>query len=226
MISKFTNPKFPFVSQTGIWEELRTDRFNTPQGKSPALFLDRDGVIVKEVNYLQDPDDVELIEGAAETILKANETNIPVIMVTNQAGIAYGYFGWAEFDAVQNQLHKELEERDARIDVILACPFHQKGDTLWGGYPDHEARKPHPGMLLRAVKMIDIDLAQSWIIGDRASDLEAGQNAGIAGGQHVLTGHGSRKGERDLANALITPSFSVREAVSIQDARTLPIFEA
>ncbi len=226
MISKFSISEYPFVSQTGVWEENRTLPAQKDLDKSPALFLDRDGVIVKEVNYLQNPKDVELIQGAAEIIAKANKNKIPVIMVTNQAGIAYGYFGWEEFDAVQHQVHNDLEKLGACIDAVFACPFHQKGDTLWGGHPDHEARKPLPGMLLRAEKMLNIDFANSWIVGDRASDIEAGLHAGLAGGLHVLTGHGSREGETDLANALETPQFKVRSGANIIDAMQLPIFNA
>ncbi|MEH6630700.1 MAG: HAD family hydrolase [Halopseudomonas aestusnigri] len=224
MISKFSTSEYPFVSQTGVWEENRTLSAQKKLNKSPALFLDRDGVIVKEVNYLQNPKDVELIQGAAEIIAKANMKKIPVIMVTNQAGIAYGYFGWGEFDAVQHQVHDDLENFGAFIDAVFACPFHQKGDTIWGGHPDHEARKPQPGMLLRAEKMLNIDIANSWIVGDRDSDIEAGRNAGLAGGLHVLTGHGSREGEAGLANTLETPQFKVKSGASIKDAIQLPIF--
>ncbi|WP_419905802.1 D-glycero-alpha-D-manno-heptose-1,7-bisphosphate 7-phosphatase [Kiloniella sp.] len=221
---EFLTPEHPFVSQTGVWEENRCLSTYEDQGKLPALFLDRDGVIVKEVNYLQHPNDVELIPGAAEVIATANEKKIPVIMVTNQAGIAYGYFGWKEFDAVQHQIHKDLEKLNARIDAVFACPFHQKGDTIWGGHPDHEARKPQPGMLLRASAMFDIDYKKSWIVGDRASDIEAGRNASIAGGLHVLTGHGSRDGEADLAKKLETSQFNVHTGDCISEVMTLPFF--
>ena len=220
MASVFTNSKYPYVSSAGVWQELRTGNLQ----KNPALFLDRDGVVVKEVNYLQDPDDVELIEGAAEVIARANQANIPVILVTNQAGIAYGYFGWSEFEAVQTKLHNDLNQRGAHIDAVFACPFHQNGDTIWGGYPEHEARKPNPGMLLRATKMLEIDLTKSWIVGDRDTDLEAGKKAGIAGGLHVLTGHGKREGERERANELAAPNFLVENAGSIQEAPKLPLF--
>ena len=231
MTSKFLAPDYPFISQSGVWEENRnlsslSSSVHKEKSKVPALFLDRDGVIVKEVNYLQNPKDVELIQGAAKIIAKANKEKIPVIMVTNQAGIAYGMFGWKEFDAVQRRLHQDLEEHNAHIDAVFACPFHQKGDTIWGGHPDHEARKPQPGMLHRATRMLGVDLEKSWIVGDRASDIEAGLNAGLAGGLHVLTGHGNREGETSLAKELETKHFKVRTGSSIAESSQLPIFIA
>ncbi|MFD2206450.1 D-glycero-alpha-D-manno-heptose-1,7-bisphosphate 7-phosphatase [Kiloniella antarctica] len=231
MTSIFLSTDYPYVSQTGVWEENRNQSSpfpSTPKGanKLPALFLDRDGVIVKEVNYLQNPKDVHLIQAAADIIAKANKKKVPVIMVTNQAGIAYGMFGWKEFDSVQRQLHDDLEKEGAHIDAVFACPFHQKGDTIWGDHPDHEARKPQPGMLFRATQMLDIDLERSWIVGDRASDIEAGLNAGLAGGLHVLTGHGNRSGEVSLAREHETEHYKVRTGSSIADSSELPIFFA
>ncbi|WP_162938054.1 HAD-IIIA family hydrolase [Kiloniella sp. EL199] len=231
MNTLFNDPDFPYtamphIQQDGIWCESRKYQGQTLPANSPALFLDRDGVIVKEVNYLQNPDDVELIPGAIETIKAANRQNIPVIVVTNQAGIAYGYFDWQDFQDVQNRMHAELEAKDAYVDAVYACPFHQKGQTPWGGHSDHEARKPNNGMLLRASKMFSINMGKSWIVGDRASDLEAGKKAGLAGGLHVLTGHGSRAGEVTLARQLTSSDYQIKEAYSIKDAQNLPLLIA
>ncbi len=229
MNTPFNDPDFPYtamphIQEDGIWCEVRKFESQTLSENSPALFLDRDGVIVKEVNYLQNPDDVELIPDAVETIKAANKKNIPVVVVTNQAGIAYGYFGWQEFQAVQNKMHKELEAKDAYVDAVYACPFHKKGQTPWGGHPDHEARKPSSGMLLRARNMFSINMKKSWIVGDRASDLEAGKKAGLAGGLHVLTGHGSREGEVTAARQLSGSDYQIQEAASIKGAQNLPLF--
>ncbi|WP_162200151.1 D-glycero-alpha-D-manno-heptose-1,7-bisphosphate 7-phosphatase [Kiloniella spongiae] len=225
----FNDPNFPYttlphIQEDGIWCEKRDIRGRTVSDNTPALFLDRDGVIVKEVNYLQNPDDVELIPGAAETIQAANKRNIPVVVVTNQAGIAYGYFGWQDFLLVQNKMHKELESQGAYVNAVYACPFHQKGQTTWGGHPNHEARKPNNGMLMRAKNMLSINMEQSWIVGDRASDLEAGKKAGLAGGLHVLTGHGSREGEVTLSKQLSSSNYQIQEVNSIKDAQSLPLF--
>ncbi|WP_052742045.1 D-glycero-alpha-D-manno-heptose-1,7-bisphosphate 7-phosphatase [Kiloniella litopenaei] len=229
MQTLFHDPGFPYttmpsIQQDGIWCEKRNVKSHILSENRPALFLDRDGVIVKEVNYLQNPNDVELIPGAAETIIAANQQNIPVIIITNQAGIAYGYFGWQDFQAVQDKMHEQLKAKGSYVDAVYACPFHQKGDTPWGGHPDHEARKPNAGMLLRASTMFSINMEKSWIVGDRASDLEAGKKAGLAGGLHVLTGHGSRAGEVTLARQLSSPTYRIQDAESIKAAQNLPLF--
>ncbi|WP_417453941.1 D-glycero-alpha-D-manno-heptose-1,7-bisphosphate 7-phosphatase [Kiloniella sp.] len=229
MNTPFYDPDFPYatmpyIQEDGIWCEKRTIKDQVFPVNGPALFLDRDGVIVKEVNYLHNPNDVELIPGAAEIIKAANQQNIPVIIVTNQAGIAYGYFGWSDFHSVQNRMHRELEIKDAYIDAVFACPFHQKGETPWGGHLEHEARKPNNGMLTRANNILSIDLKKSWIVGDRATDLEAGKKAGLAGGLHVLTGHGSRVGEASLARELASSKYLVQESASIKGAQKLPLF--
>ncbi|WP_020592478.1 D-glycero-alpha-D-manno-heptose-1,7-bisphosphate 7-phosphatase [Kiloniella laminariae] len=222
MPQNFTTPDFPFVSSSGIWEELRAPNSSEPR---PALFLDRDGVIVEEVNYLHKAEDLVLVAGAAEVIAKANRLKIPVVIVTNQAGIAYGYFGWQEFEVVQNKLHRELEALGATVDAVYACPFHQKGETIWSHADDHEARKPNPGMLTRAQEQLNLDLQRSWIVGDRDSDILAGKKAGLAGGLHVLTGHGKRPGERGAALQAGTQAYQIKTGNDLRAALELPLLK-
>ncbi len=190
-----------------------------PGGRSerrPALFLDRDGAVVVEAHYLHKVEDVELIPGAAATIAAANAMSIPVIFVTNQAGIGYGYFGWPDFFAVQDRIFADLAAEGAYVDGVFACPFHEKGRPPYDR-ADHPARKPNPGMLLAAARRMNIDLSRSWIVGDRAGDLAAGKNAGIAGGIHVLTGHGRRDGEHSEALALADAAYRTLAAPSIAE---------
>ncbi len=182
----------------------------------PALFLDRDGTIVEEVGHLRRPEDVRLIPGAAAVIARANGLGVPVIVVTNQSGIGRGLFGWAELLAVEERIESLLAERGARIDAVLACPFHRDGRAPFQ-HPDHPARKPNPGLLRRAGEALAVDLAGSWIIGDRAGDVAAGRAAGLAGGMHVATGWGSEPGEREAARAF-SCGYRVLEAASIADA--------
>jgi D-glycero-D-manno-heptose 1,7-bisphosphate phosphatase len=163
-----------------------------------ALFLDRDGVIVDEVNYLHKPEDVRVLGGAAELIASANALGIPVVVVTNQAGIGRGYYGWPEFTAVQQAIDAALAP--AAVDAVFACPFHADGKPPYD-VPDHPDRKPNPGMLLRAERLLGIDLAASWFVGDTAADVEAAARAGLAGAVHVLTGHGADQREAVLAAA-------------------------
>ena len=192
-----------------VWAERRSSG-----RQAPALFLDRDGVIVEEIAYLHEVEKTRLIDGAAEVICAANQMGLHVVMVTNQAGIGRGYYGWSEFRRVQNKILSELAAAEARIDAVLACPHHPEVEPPYR-HPSHPDRKPNPGMLLKAAAMLEIELARSWIVGDRAGDLAAGRNAGIAGGFHVLTGFGAE--ERDAALALDGDGFRVLAAPTIRD---------
>jgi D-glycero-D-manno-heptose 1,7-bisphosphate phosphatase len=173
----------------------------------PGLFLDRDGVVVTEVDYLSRSEDVELVPGAAETIARFNDAAIPVILVTNQSGVARGYYSWRDFEEVQQEITRQLSVAGARLDAVFACGYH--ADGLGGlGVGDHPWRKPNPGMLLAAAEPMGLRLDSSWIVGDRAIDLETGRAAGLAGGLHVMTGHAD-EAERKAARALASPAFQV-----------------
>jgi len=212
------NMPLPFgaeIDYEGIWCQV-LNRCQGP-GKRPALFLDRDGVIVEEVHYLHKVEDVNLIEGATDIIAHANSLGVPVVVVTNQAGIGYGKYGWKEFADVQEQIINELAVAGAFINAVFACPFHAKGKAPYQ-HPDHPGRKPNPGMLLRAGERLSLDLAGSWIVGDRAGDLEAGKNAGLSGGMHVKTGHGEEQAEQTAAKVLNSNEFKVFQANQISDA--------
>jgi D-glycero-D-manno-heptose 1,7-bisphosphate phosphatase len=202
----------------GVWCEVSA---SYSQG-GPALFLDRDGVVVEEADYLHRVDDIAICAGAAVVISVANANAIPVVLVTNQSGIGRGYYGWAEFCAVQEAIQSAIAQEGAHFDAVYACPHHRDGQGAFA-HPDHPARKPNPGMLQRAAAALDIDMVRSWLVGDHASDIEAAKRAGLAGALHVLTGHGL--GERAAAMALSGPRFDVRSATSIADALTLPLFD-
>ena len=209
------NAHSSFVGTDGTWVEV----LKPPQQNSsarPALFLDRDGTIVEEVLYLHRPEEMALIPGAADTIIAANTKNIPVIIVTNQAGIGRGYYGWDDFIAVQACMMKELNDLGAQIDAVFACPFHVNGKGPFI-HPDHPDRKPNAGMLLRAAAKLQIDLARSWIAGDRASDVGAGLAAGCAGGIHLRTGHGDTDEEASAAISYGSAAYAVKEAASIAE---------
>jgi len=202
----------------GVWTQTLTDRSSTEQ--RPALFLDRDGVVVEEAHYLHKVEDVSLTPNAATTIKAANARNIPVILVTNQAGVGYGYFGWDEFVAVQARILGDLAQGGAHVDGVFACPFHAKAKGVYV-HEDHPARKPNPGMLLLAHERLGVDLTKSWIVGDRSLDVLAGKNAGLIGAVHVLTGHGTKDGERDAALAVGDDRFTVAPAANLGEARAL-----
>ena len=189
---------------------------------APALFLDRDGVVVEEVDYLHRVEDIHICPDAVAVISTANANAIPVVLVTNQAGIGRGYYGWAEFCAVQRAIQAAMAKEGAHFDAVYACPHHRDGKGAFA-HPDHPARKPNPGMLQRAAAALDIDLTRSWLVGDRAIDIEAAKRAGLAGALHVLTGYG--QAERTSAMALSGPHFDVRGAASIASALMLPLFD-
>lgn len=172
--------------EPGLWAEHAHDV--VAPGR-PALFLDRDGVIVEEVHFLSKPGDVRLIEGIGEAIARVNRAGLAVVVVTNQSGIARGLFGWAEFAAVQAEIVARLGAAGARLDAVLACGHHASGQPPFER-GDHPWRKPGPGMLVRGAEMLKSDLARSRIVGDRVSDLGAGFRAGLAGGWLVMTGYG------------------------------------
>jgi D-glycero-D-manno-heptose 1,7-bisphosphate phosphatase len=136
-------------------------------------------VIVEEVNYLHRVADVVMLPGAAAAIAQCNRAGIPVVLVTNQSGVGRGYYGWADFAAVQAEIAKRLAEAGARLDMVLACACHAEARPPYRE-DAHPWRKPLPGMLLAAAEALNLDLARSWIVGDSASDHEAGRNAGLA----------------------------------------------
>ncbi|MBM3565736.1 MAG: HAD family hydrolase [Alphaproteobacteria bacterium] len=214
MASFSSPPSFPIDSE-GIWcEVVRPARDKTAR---PALFLDRDGVVIEEVHYLSDPGKARLVPGAAAIIAAANRQGVPVVLVTNQSGIGRGYYGWDSFAAVQKAVVALLAQAGAVLDAVYACPFHADGVAPFR-HPDHPARKPNPGMMMRAGRDLRLDLARSWVVGDRANDLDAAKRAGMRGGVHVLTGHGTDEGERAKAQALADGRFMVETAPGIAEA--------
>lgn len=217
-VTEFDRTYTPYIGDDGVWRQV-VRPVEPGSDLRPALFLDRDGVVMEDRGYVHNPEDVHLIDGAAEVISAANLLGFPVVLVTNQGGIALGYFGWAEFARVQDRLFDLLAAGRATVDGVFANPYHPRA-TGPLSHPDHPARKPNPGMLTAAAEWLDIDLGRSWIVGDHASDLLAGRNAGLAGGMHVLTGHGSQSGERDKAVAVAAPGYQVIGAGSIAAAMT------
>ncbi|HHV93097.1 MAG TPA: HAD family hydrolase [Firmicutes bacterium] len=173
------------------------------EGKKGAVFLDRDGTIIEEVNYLRDPADIRLLPGAAEGLTRLQE-HYPLVIVTNQAGVARGYFDELHL----SRLHRHLEHILAREGIHLAgiyyCPHHPEE----GRFPyrrDCPCRKPKPGMLLTAARDLLLDLSQSYTIGDKLSDIGAGRNAGTKA-ILVRTGWGQEE-ERLIGGSQLIPDY-------------------
>lgn len=143
-----------------------------------ALFLDRDGVINIEKNYVHRIGDFEFMEGIFELLSFAQSKNYLLIVITNQAGIARGYYSEDDFRLLNNWMVEQFKEKGINIDRVYYCPFHPTHGT--GNYKkDSNFRKPAPGMILQASEELEIDLSRSVLVGDKESDIEAGIKAGI-----------------------------------------------
>jgi D,D-heptose 1,7-bisphosphate phosphatase len=146
----------------------------------PAAFLDRDGVINVDHGYIHRPDQVEWIPGAQESVRRLKELGYRVVVVTNQAGVAYGYYDEASVAALHLWMQNELAAQGAVIDAFYYCPYHPEAKVEKFRHA-HFDRKPEPGMILRAMSDLQIDKAGSFLVGDRDTDIEAARRAGIRG---------------------------------------------
>jgi len=155
-----------------------------------AFFIDRDGVLIDEENYLGDPDRVKLIAGAPEALRAIRKNGYLCLVISNQSGVARGYF---DEDAVRS-VHLRVDELLVKagatpVDAYYYCPHHPKGEV-----PEYtvdcDCRKPRPGLFMRAAKEFGVDLQNSFMIGDKTSDIKAAQNAGLKASALVKTGYG------------------------------------
>ena len=197
------------IDDIGLWCEIG----NADWGQRPALFLDRDGVIITDTGYLGRAQDLRMIDGVASAIGRCNVLGIPVVVVTNQSGIARGYYDWNGFSAVQAALSAALAAAGAHLDAVLACAYHADGSGPLR-LDEHPWRKPNPGMIIAAGRGMNLDLSRSWIVGDRADDLAAGAAAGLSGGTLVAPDDG----ERQQALQFGSPQFTVEMAANAADA--------
>jgi D-glycero-D-manno-heptose 1,7-bisphosphate phosphatase len=143
----------------------------------PAVFLDRDGVIVRDVDLLVRSDQIELLPGVAGALRRLREARLPVVIVTNQPAVARGLLTEPELAALEARIERQLRDTGAGVDAFYYCPHHPQA-TLPAYRLACECRKPRPGMLLQAARDLGLDLAASTMIGDRSSDVIAGRRAG------------------------------------------------
>lgn len=151
-----------------------------------AVFIDRDGTIARDVPYCSRLEDFELLPEAAEGIKLLNKHGFKIVVVTNQSGISRGYFSKETLAAIHDKMQCELAKLGARVDAIYYCP-HQPDDNC-------ECRKPKPRMVHQAASDINIDLGQSYVIGDNDMDIEMGKNVGC---KTILIGDKNRQREMD-----------------------------
>ena len=156
--------------------------------KQRAVFMDRDGTISEEVGYINHPSRFRLFPYAVEAIKHLNQYAWLAIVVTNQAGVARGYFPEQMIETVHAAMTKQINDGGGRLDGIYYCAHHPSvGEPPYR--IDCNCRKPKPGLIMRAAEEFDIDLQQSWMVGDRYSDVELAHNAKVKS-MLVLSGYG------------------------------------
>lgn len=164
-----------------------------------AVFLDRDGVLNVDHGYTHKPETLEWQPGAREAVAAIKNAGYLAIVVTNQSGIARGYYTEVQMDAFHSEMNAQLKRIGTHIDAFYFCPYHAKATVSKYLHADHPDRKPNPGMILRAVKDWSIDLSASFLVGDKTGDIEAARRASVTG---LLYGSGRLD---DLINAQLVP---------------------
>lgn len=177
-----------------------------------ALFLDRDGVINHDEGYTSNTENFRFIDGIFDLCRAATQRGYLLIVVTNQAGIGRGYYSTEEFLALTTWMRERFAAEGATLTGVFYCPYHPEHGI--GHYKmDSLDRKPNPGMLLRAASTFGVDLAQSIMIGDKDSDMQAASNAGVGIRCHYLP-----DGDKNPISAAATHQiYSLREGVALLD---------
>lgn len=164
----------------------------------PCLFLDRDGVIIHNVPYTRNPDDIKLMSGITQLMQKARNLGYLIVVVTNQSGIGRGLLSENDYHILTSRMLQLLQPYSLHFDQIYFAPYYEAAKN-----PEHlkkpDWRKPAPGMILQACQDFSIDLSRSVLIGDRASDMQAAENAKVA--RKILF-----KGEDFASEVLLVPS--------------------
>ncbi|MBK8267638.1 MAG: HAD-IIIA family hydrolase [Planctomycetes bacterium] len=157
--------------------------------KRPAVFVDRDNTLIHDPGYLRHAEHVRLLTGVGEAVAKLRNAGFPVVVVTNQSGVARGYLTESELAAVHQRMQELLQSNGSGVDAIYYCPFLTGPEAVVDQYrKDSELRKPKPGMLLQAATDLNLDLANSWMIGDSERDVMAGKAVGC---KTILIGNGN-----------------------------------
>lgn len=178
----------------------------------PAVFLDRDGVLNREAGYLHQVEDLQLIPGAAQAVRLLNDHHLFCCLVSNQSGPARGYYSLDHVEALHKRLNKLLEaEAQARLNALYYCPYLSA--TAGGTTPEFTAcsawRKPNTGMLVAAAWEHDLDLKASFVVGDKATDIDLAHNAG-AKGILVQTGYGEAVSEGTYQHQTL-PDYTAKD---------------
>jgi histidinol-phosphate phosphatase family protein len=178
----------------------------------PGILLDRDGTIIVDHGYVGSIDRVEFIAGAAEAIARFNRAGIPVAVVTNQAGVARGFYGLDDVARVHGYIAERLAEEGAHVDLFAYCPYHPEG-VVEAFTRTSEDRKPGPGMAKAAQAALNLDLPASWVVGDRHEDIGLAEAIGASA---VYLGPGSyeRPGVWSFPNLMAAAPFILERIVA------------
>lgn len=168
----------------------------------PALFLDRDGVINQEVNYLSKIEEFRFIDGVFETCYEFQKQGFYIFVITNQAGIARGYYNEEEYYTLSNWMLKQFLKRDIRIHKIYHCPHHPEGIVKKYAI-ECDCRKPNPGMIKQACTEFTVDLSRSILVGDKLTDILAGKAAGVKTNILVRSGHSFSASDEEYADKVV-----------------------
>jgi len=173
----------PFVdgySTTALVKRIRAGDGTEASAAAPrkAAFLDRDGVINRDRAYVSRWEDFEVVPGAVDAMRRLKTAGYALVVVTNQSGIARGYYSEAQYQALTAAMQQALLDAGAAVDAVYHCPHHPKGKVAELAI-DCDCRKPAPGMILRAAKELNLSLADSILVGDKPSDIEAARAAGV-----------------------------------------------
>ena len=185
--------------------------------QKPALFLDRDGTLIEDVGYPHRDEDLRILDGVFVALRRARKMGFLLVIVTNQSGVARGYFSEEVVERFHVKMRQVFAEEDISFDGIYSCPYHPTEGV--GPYRiDSPLRKPQPGMLLQAAKDLQIDLPASFMIGDKLSDVAAGAGAGC---RTILVRTGKAGKGEDLS---VCPDFTVEsllDAVRLIESSSL-----
>src|SRR5574341_1356927 len=198
-----------------VLEKSGTQAYTAGVLSRPAVFIDRDGTLTEEVGYVNHPERLRLLPRSAEAVRRLNQAGVAAVVVTNQAGVARGYFSEEVLAAVNASLVAQLKAEGAHLDGLYVCPHH----PTEGAAPYRracECRKPKPGLLLRAAADCGLDLSRSTLVGDKASDLVAARAVGARSGL-VLTGYGLGEWEYRRATFAVLPDHVAPDLLEAVD---------
>jgi len=170
--------------------------------RRPALFLDRDGTLVKEVNYLTRVDELQMLDSSAEALRLAHAAGMATVLITNQSAVARGMLAEADLQVIHRRLSEMIVEQGGILDAVYYCPHHPEASV-----PEYiascQCRKPQPGLILKAARELGLNLSESVMVGDTLKDVEAGKRAGCTA-------------------VLVETGYGASEAAKIQPGGTLP----